>query len=152
MSTGRVVNEVLFGKTELKSDKVELSIESDLRSVLGKLDSLRKKAESTVDEAYVPLRTVEKAVRSMESLSTLMSNFKAFSDQVQEAEAARDKAVQKIKSIESELGVKVEQPKALTDSFEEIRKNQREEEYLREHLNAYGKALNALSSAIKLIP
>lgn len=33
MSTGRVVNEVLFGKTELKSDKVELAKLSDLDNV-----------------------------------------------------------------------------------------------------------------------
>ena len=139
-------------KEELNSEKVELSIESDLRNVLDKLDDLRKKASNSVDEAYIPLRTIERAVRDMESLSTLMANFKAFSGQVAAAEVAIDKAEQKIKSIESELGVKVEKPKALTDSFSEIRKYQREEEELRNDLSAYGKVHKVLRTAIQQIP
>ena len=152
MNTRKNVQKALFSKVESESHKLELSIVDNLRKALETLDSSYKKSDKEVNEAYIPLRRIENLVRELDSLSNLMTNFKAFSDNVQQAESERDKALQKVKNAEQELGVSIPMPKELEQSYSVIREFQRREELLRGDLSGFDKAAKALSSAIKMIP
>ena len=60
MNTGRIVNEKLFGKTELKSEKVELARKAPtVVRDLEKLDNTLRKAESKIDSVFMSYKKAQ---------------------------------------------------------------------------------------------
>ena len=68
MNTGRIVNEKLFGKTELKSEKVELT-KYDFKPFKRELDdsfaSYRNERRSGMQKAYAAVNAHDKDIRDI---------------------------------------------------------------------------------------
>ena len=74
MTTEKLVNEVLFGKTELKSEKVELGLTQDLVSVLKQISSEMINAEKSINTlSSLKKQTDEQKVRADESMKNLIA-------------------------------------------------------------------------------
>jgi hypothetical protein len=74
MTTEKLVNNVLFGKTELASVKVELGLTQDLVSVLKQISSEMINAEKSINTlSSLKKQTDEQKVRADESMKNLIA-------------------------------------------------------------------------------
>ena len=87
-------------KVELETQKVELAIGDELRSLASKTDTAFKKVDKELDEAFEPIRRIEKI---SESIVNKIDGFKDFKNTLMDMEAQYQKDVQKIKSAEQVL-------------------------------------------------
>jgi len=124
-------------KVELETQKVELAIGDELRSLASKTDTAFKKVDKELDEAFEPIRRIEKI---SESIVNKIDGFKDFKNTLMDMEAQYQKDVQKIKSAEQELGIKIDRPKALDVAVRELEQFQRREEILRREINEFNRA------------
>jgi chromosome segregation ATPase len=77
MQTEKLVNEVLFGKTELKSEKVELGVVQDIDVVLKAANDLKKQSEPFGKEIFdlnSRIRTVLSKFQEIEKNSNNLEN------------------------------------------------------------------------------
>lgn len=133
------VNEKLFAnvkKTELKSQRVELAIGDELKGLNSKLDSVYKSVNKEINEAFEPIRRIEKIA---ESIPAGINGFKEFSQSLQKMEVQYQNDVQKLKSAEQELGVKIPMPKALDSALKQLTFFQNQEQLFRDDINEFNK-------------
>jgi hypothetical protein len=84
MTTEKLVNNALFGKTELKSVKVELGVVQDIDSVLKVANDLKKQSEpfgkelfdlsSRIRTVLSKMQEIEKSSANLENKSTELFN------------------------------------------------------------------------------
>jgi hypothetical protein len=90
----------------LKTQKVEFAILDDAKKALEKFVKLRKEAENFMDNAYVPLREVEKATTELKGS---IGNMRDYAKKLREAEGDVEQKVDKARSLAKELGVDLNQ-------------------------------------------
>jgi hypothetical protein len=71
MTTEKLVNEVLFGKTELASQKIDLAINDDVKKFYNDAIAARKKSLDVYNNAKA---AVKNAVDELKSLKTINEN------------------------------------------------------------------------------
>jgi hypothetical protein len=74
MTTEKLVNNALFGKTELKSEKVELGIIQDIIALSKQGQDLNTSASSTLDRALVSYNEALKPLNSAKKLIDKVKN------------------------------------------------------------------------------
>ena len=131
--------------TELSEEvKVELAIGDTLSKMSLEASEANSKMNDVLDEMYVPLRRVEKAISELQSGDDAMPYFKDFMSKLQKLEAEYDEGLKKISQAESDLGVRIETPPQFDDALSTLRFLQKKEEDHREsikELNAFVKKL-----------
>ena len=139
MSNLKEIGNKLFKETtELKSQEVELAVGDDLRRMSSKIDTLRKKLDSELDNAFEPIRRIEKIISN---LSDKIYGFKAYKDALMDMEQQFADDNRKLQDAESELGVKIERPKALNVAVKELEQFQKFEETFRREINEFNRAV-----------
>ena len=123
-------------KVELEAQKVELAIGDELRGLASKSDAFSKSLDRELNEAFGEISRIEKIVSNMQ---TEIVGFKDFTNALQNMEVQYQKDVQKIKSAEQELGVKIDRPKSLDVAVKELEKLQRLESEYRSDINEFNK-------------
>jgi len=124
-------------KVELESHKVELAIGDELRNLASKTGDAFDKVNKELDDAFEPIRRIEKI---SESIPSKLDSFKAFTSVLQKMEQQFQDDNQKLKSAEQELGVKIPRPKALDQAVRQLEQFQRQEEIFRREINEFNKA------------
>ena len=124
-------------KVELETQKVELAIGDELRGLASKLGSAFDKINKELDDAFEPIRRIEKI---SESIPSKIDSFKEFSNALQKMEVQYQKDNQKLQSVERELGVKIDRPKALDVAVRQLEQFQRQEEIIRQEINEFNRA------------
>tara|TARA_R110002050_G_C8528298_1_gene478364 strand:+ start:25 stop:486 length:462 start_codon:yes stop_codon:yes gene_type:complete len=125
-------------KTELKSEKVELAIGDESKSLISKLDSASKAVNTELDQAFTPIRQLESAIdRLTDEIPSKIEKFKSFKDALQKLEVQYDKDINKVREIEKDLGVKVPFPKSLNNVVKQLEFYQKEEETLRKEISEF---------------
>ena len=125
-------------KTELKSEKVELAIGDESKSLISKLDSASDAVNTELDKAFTPIRQLEKAInRLADEIPEKIEKFKSFKDALQKLEVQYDKDINKIREIEKDLGVKVPFPKSLNNVVKQLEFYQKREQIYREEVSEF---------------
>jgi hypothetical protein len=124
MTTEKLVNEVLFGKTELKSEKVELALLDTIESDVLANGKSKDIARASIREAFTNVAT---AVQQYSNVKNRQDNIKKNSD--------------KFKTSIKELGIEV------TDQFQ---KNILADLYIDKEVDNILKALQSASSSLKV--
>ena len=96
-----------------EEQKVELAIGDTLSKMSLEASEANSKMNNVLDEMYVPLRRVEKAISELQSGDDAMPYFKDFMSKLQKLEAEYDEGLKKISQAESDLGVRIETPPQL---------------------------------------
>jgi len=117
-----------------ESEKVELAVGDELKVLASKTDAISKKLNQELDEAFEPIRRIEKI---SESIPSKINGFKDFTKSLQKMELQYSKDVQKLKSAEQDLGVKIERPKALDVAVKKLEYLQRLESDFRKEINDF---------------
>ena len=125
-------------KVELSAQKVELALGDELRKISSKTETLRKKLDSELDDAFEPIRRIEKIISN---LSDKIYGFKAYKDSLMDMEKQYADDSRKIQNAEKELGVKIERPKALDVAVRELEQYQKLEETYRSEINEFNRAI-----------
>ena len=130
-----------FPKDEVKlsSHELELSLESDALAVQKKISSERDKLESKLDDAFVPIRRIEKLIENLEGYASLSNGFKDYMKALYDAEKVFEDSKNKIKNSEQELGIKIPEPKFIGKLSQELSFFQKMEQNFRDDLNEYNK-------------
>jgi predicted nucleic acid-binding Zn-ribbon protein len=129
-------------KEELSAEKVELALGDGLQSIADKVYNLKQKAEDSLDNAFTDLVKLEKMAQRVVNDSPDVENpFKAFKDELMRLEAQWDKETNRLKSIENELGTKIEYPKIFASISEQLSNFQRLEQNYRSDISEYNKRI-----------
>ena len=136
------VADIAKENVELSAEKVELALGDGLQSIADKVYNLKQKAEDSLDNAFTDLVRLEKMAKRVLNDSPDVENpFKAFKDELMKLEAEWDKQTNRLKSIENELGTKIEYPKIFTSISEQLSNFQRLEQNYRSDISEYNKRI-----------
>jgi len=127
-----------------EEQKVELAIGDTLSKMSLEASEANSKMNDVLDEMYVPLRRVEKAISELQSGDDAMPYFKEFMTKLQKLEAEYEEGLKKIRQAESDLGVRIETPPQFDDALSTLSFLQKKEQDHREsikELNAFVKKL-----------
>lgn len=134
--------EVELSEVELSVEKVELALGDGLQSIADKVYNLKQKTEDSLDNAFTDLVKLEKmAQRVINDAPDVENPFKAFKDELMRLEAQWDKETNRLKSIENELGTKIEYPKIFASISEQLSNFQRLEQNYRGDISEYNKRI-----------
>lgn len=92
-------------KTELETHKVELGIVDDIEKELNNFQQIRKKTANIIDESYVPIREIEKAINKAKSEKP---NVIKSIQNLRKAQDAVEEKVDKARKVAKELGVNIQ--------------------------------------------
>jgi len=106
----KVFSKLSREKVNLESHKLELSLESDALAVQKNLSAQRDKLESKLDDAFIPVRRIEKLIENLEGYASLSNGFKDYMKALYDAEKVFEDSKNKIKNSEQELGIKIPEP------------------------------------------
>ncbi len=135
MSNLRKIGNKLFDKkTELKSEKVELAIGDDLLKLDQKTESLDNALDNEISDAYAPILQIERIV---DEIPDKITNFKAFSNALQQLEVKTYDALDRIRNIEQDLGSKVKLPDSVKRTLKQLEYYQRKEEQYRADITKF---------------
>ena len=135
----KVFSKLSREEVNLESHKLELSLESDALAVQKKMSSERDKLESKLDNAFVPIRRIEKLIENLEGYASLSNGFKDYMKALYDAEKVFEDTKNKIKNSEQELGIKIPEPKFIGELSQQLSFFQRMEQNFRDDLNEYNK-------------
>ena len=143
-----VVNKIAEGdkKTELKSEKVELALADNYEKAVKKYSQEYSKLSKEVDDAYVQIRTIEKAIRQAKAdtsrLSKIAQTLRKLDDDVI---SENDKVLAKIRNAEKDLGIEIPLAKVIDSN---VRSSENSTRTLAENLggdiNGFIKYVNKL--------
>lgn len=135
MSNLRKIGNKLFDKkTELKYQSIELKIGDDLLKLDQKVESLDNALDNEISNAYAPILQIERIV---DEIPDKITNFKAFSNALQQLEVKTGDALDKIRNIEQDLGTKVKLPPTIKLTLKQLESYQRKEEQYRADINKF---------------
>jgi len=135
----KVFSKLSREEVNLESHKLELSLESDALAVQKKMSSERDKLESKLDNAFLPIRRIEKLIENLEGYASLSNGFKDYMKALYDAEKVFEDTKNKIKNSEQELGIKIPEPKFIGELSQQLSFFQRMEQNFRYDLNEYNK-------------
>ena len=125
--------------------KVELAIGADLAKISLATAEANSKLNDVLDNLYVPLRRVEKAVTELRSGDEAMPFFKEFMTKLEKLEVEYDEGIKKIRQAENDLGVSIDTPPQFADALSSLKFLQKKEQDYRGEI----KELNALVKKYK---
>lgn len=125
--------------------KVELAIGADLAKISLATAEANSKLNDVLDNLYVPLRRVEKAVTELRSGDEAMPFFKEFMTKLEKLEVEYDEGIKKIRQAENDLGVSIDTPPQFADALSNLKFLQKKEQDYRGEI----KELNALVKKYK---
>jgi len=128
-----------------KEQKVELAIGADLAKISLATAEANSKLNDVIDNLYVPLRRVEKAVTELRSGDEAMPFFKEFMTKLEKLEVEYDEGIKKIRQAENDLGVSIDTPPQFADALSNLKFLQKKEQDYRGEI----KELNALVKKYK---
>jgi len=135
MSNLRKIGNKLFDKkTELKHQSIELKIGDDLLKLDQKTESLDNALDNEISDAYAPILQIERIV---DEIPDKITNFKAFSNALQQLEVKTYDALDKIRNIEQDLGSKVKLPDSVKRTLKQLEYYQRKEEQYRADITKF---------------
>ena len=123
-----------LSEVELATQKVELAVGDELRSLSSKIDSAFSKLNKEIDNAFTPIRQIEKLANEIPSKIDGLQKFVVL---VQNMEEQFQKDNQKVKDFEKELGMKIQRPKALDIALSDLREYQQLEQLSRDDINKF---------------
>jgi hypothetical protein len=133
-------------EVELSEEKkVELAIGADLAKISLATAEANSKLNDVLDDLYVPLRRVEKAVTELRSGDEAMPFFKEFMTKLEKLEVEYDEGIKKIRQAENDLGVSIDTPPQFADALSSLKFLQKKEQDYRGEI----KELNALVKKYK---
>ena len=133
-------------EVELSEEKkVELAIGADLAKISLATAEANSKLNDVIDNLYVPLRRVEKAVTELRSGDEAMPFFKEFMTKLEKLEVEYDEGIKKIRQAENDLGVSIDTPPQFADALSNLKFLQKKEQDYRGEI----KELNALVKKYK---
>ena len=133
-------------QVELSEEKkVELAIGADLAKISLATAEANSKLNDVLDDLYVPLRRVEKAVTELRSGDEAMPFFKEFMTKLEKLEVEYDEGIKKIRQAENDLGVSIDTPPQFADALSNLKFLQKKEQDYRGEI----KELNALVKKYK---
>jgi len=135
----KVFSKLSREKVNLESHKLELSLESDALAVQKNLSAQRDKLGSKLNDAFVPIRRIEKLIENLEGYASLSNGFKDYMKALYDAEKVFEDSKNKIKNSEQELGIKIPEPKFIGKLSQELSLYQKAEQNFRDDLNEYNK-------------
>jgi len=135
MSNLRKIGNKLFDKkTELKYQSIELKIGDDLLKLDQKTESLDNALDNEISDAYAPILQIERIV---DEIPDKITNFKAFSNALQQLEVKTYDALDRIRNIEQDLGSKVKLPDSVKRTLKQLEYYQRKEEQYRADITKF---------------
>ena len=138
MNTQERVNQALFGKTELKSEKVELKIGDNLDNLNKKAEKAYQELNKELDTKFEKVRQAESIIRSLKNeMSTDFNGFKSFMTALQNFESQYSKDVNRLRSASEELGIKIDTTPAISKAVKDLQNLQDSEALLRRDINEY---------------
>jgi len=135
----KVFSKLSREKVNLESHKLELSLESDALAVQKNLSAQRDKLGSKLNDAFVPIRRIEKLIENLEGYASLSNGFKDYMKALYDAEKVFEDSKNKIKNSEQELGIKIPEPKFIGKLSQQLSFFQKMEQNFRDDLNEYNK-------------
>jgi len=135
----KVFSKLSRKEVNLESHKLELSLESDALAVQKNLSAQRDKLESKLDDAFIPVRRIEKLIENLEGYASLSNGFKDYMKALYDAEKVFEDSKNKIKNSEQELGIKIPEPKFIGKLSQQLSFFQKMEQNFRDDLNEYNK-------------
>jgi len=135
----KVFSKLSREEVNLESHKLELSLESDALAVQKNLSAQRDKLESKLDDAFIPVRRIEKLIENLEGYASLSNGFKDYMKALYDAEKVFEDSKNKIKNSEQELGIKIPEPKFIGKLSQQLSFFQKMEQNFRDDLNEYNK-------------
>jgi soluble cytochrome b562 len=88
----------------LKAQKVEFAVIDDAKKALDKFVKLRKEADNFMNNAYVPVREIEKATNALKGD---IANMSKYAKELRAAESEVETQVDKARKLAKELGVDI---------------------------------------------
>ena len=145
-SVQKIWAELSAKQVELSEEKkVELAIGADLAKISLATAEANSKLNDVLDDLYVPLRRVEKAVTELRSGDEAMPFFKEFMTKLEKLEVEYDEGIKKIRQAENDLGVSIDTPPQFADALSNLKFLQKKEQDYRGEI----KELNALVKKYK---
>ena len=135
----KVFSKLSREEVNLESHKLELSLESDALAVQKNLSAQRDKLGSKLNDAFVPIRRIEKLIENLEGYASLSNGFKDYMKALYDAEKVFEDSKNKIKNSEQELGIKIPEPKFIGKLSQQLSFFQKMEQNFRDDLNEYNK-------------
>ena len=127
-------------EVELSEEKVELKVGDNMPKLANEIESTFKNVDKLLDEAFTPIRIIEKQVDELLDPSYFQKEFKSFTTALMKLESAYAEARQTIQNAENDLGVSIPEPKNVTEAVRVLERFQRQEETLRKEINEYSQA------------
>ena len=123
-----------------EEQKVELAVGDNMPKLANEIESTFRNVDKLLDEAFTPIRRIEKQVQELIEPSYFQKEFKTFTTTLMKLESAYAEARQTIQNAESDLGVSIPEPKNVTEAVRVLEEFQRREEMLRKEINEYSQA------------
>ena len=133
-------------KTELASEKVELALADNYEKAVKKYSQEYSNFAKQVDNAYVSIREIEKAIREAKGntgqLAKIAQTLRKLDDNVV---SESDKVIKKIKSAEKDLGIQISINEIIDPSVRSSENSTRKlSDNLNEDINGFIKYVNKL--------
>jgi len=133
-------------KTKLASEKVELALADNYEKAVKKYSQEYSNFAKQVDNAYVSIREIEKAIREAKSntgqLAKIAQTLRKLDDNVV---TESDKIIKKIKSAEKDLGIQISINEIIDSSVRSSENSTRKlSDNLNEDINGFIKYVNKL--------
>ena len=120
--------------------KVELKVGDNMPKLANEIESTFKNVDRLLDEAFIPIRRIEKQVQELLEPNYFQKEFKTFTTTLMKLESAYADARQTIQNAENDLGVSIPEPRNVTEAVRVLEEFQRREEMLRREINEYTQA------------
>lgn len=125
-----------FGK-----QRVDLAVGDELESLSQKADDLFNSLNSEIDDAFTPVREIEKL---MDRMPTEITGLNDFVNAVMMLEEQYQNDIQKINDIADELGMQVPIPPLVNEALKNLEKLQELEQQARNDINEFNSYLKML--------
>ena len=131
--------------TELSEEvKVELAVGDNMSKLANEIEQSFKNVDKRLDEAFTPIRRIEKILDEVIDPNYFQKEFKSFTTALMKLESAYAEARQTIQNAENDLGVSIPEPKNVTEAVRVLERFQRQEEILRREISEYSQAYKKL--------
>lgn len=148
MNTGQRIFTKLFKdeNTELNTHKINLSISQDYENAVKKYSKEYSRLFDQVDEAFIQIRTIERAIKEAKSytssLSKIAQDLRKLDDDII---IENDKVLKKIKEAEKSLGIEISINKVIDPNIRSSENSTRKlAEGMSEDINGFIKYVNKL--------
>lgn len=139
----RVYSKMPQKKHNFKNQKVELAVGDELENLSNEAFKYLDELGNEIDEAFTPVREIEKLMANMTNEITGLNNF---TNALMKFEEQYQKDTQRINELADELGMQIPIPDAINEAINNLEKLQNFEQVARNDINEYNSYLKMLFS------